>query len=300
MSKGAFAILLPVDADYKVLGYYFSDKRVNFEISSNIFLRLNLDHENKEYNLLKLKDVTIISYMHKIKGKIARKAHGIILGLILDEDDDSEKLRTPLKNAAESLEKLDLPNMSKEEFEEQLESIYNELLDTTSLLVDPNVIKDNVINRTKDLVSGKKKERTTAKELMDAIEAGDHLQVSENFKLAEDAIKDDDLKNAAKYYEKAAEYAEKLLEFELVKALREKAESLRKIPISKQSLERKVQLARSFLRKEQFNAAYIAYKKASEIAKELMLPVEEEEYRLKSKALQDFYQVDQEFQKKKQ
>ncbi|MHA1147018.1 MAG: hypothetical protein ACTSR8_02120 [Promethearchaeota archaeon] len=299
MPKGIFTILLPIEADYKVLGYYFSDKRLEFEVSSNIFLRLNLDHENNEYNLLKLKDVTIISYLHKAKGRFARKAAGLIIGLILDEDDDSEKLRVPLKNVAESLEKLELLNISKEEIETQLEKFYNELLDTISLLVDPNIVKDNVINRTKDLLSGKKKERTIAKELMDAIEAGDHLKVSENYKLAEEAVKDDDLKGAVKFYEKAAEFAERLLEKELAKSLIEKAESLRKIPMSKQNLERKVQQARNFLRKEQFNAAYIAYKKASEIAKELMLPDEEEEYRLKSKALQDFYQVDQEFKKKK-
>ena len=155
-------------------------------------------------------------------------------------------------------------------------------------------------NRTKELVSGKKKDRTIATELMDAIQAEVHISVSDNYKLAEEAVKNDDLKTAAKYYEKAAEFAEKLLEMDLVKDLKEKAESLRKIPTSKQKLQDKVQQARNFLRKEQFNAAYVAYKVASEIAKELMLPDEEEEYRLKSKALQDFYQVDQEFKKKKQ
>ena len=64
-------------------------------------------------------------------------------------------------------------------------------------------------------------------------------------------------------------------------------------------LEKKIQEARNFLRHEQFNVAYVAYRKASEMAKELLLPDEEEEFRLKSKALQEFYQVDQKFKKKK-
>ena len=54
MPKGSFVILNPIDADYRVLGYYNKSKS-DFEITNDLFLRLNLDHSKNEYNLLKLK-----------------------------------------------------------------------------------------------------------------------------------------------------------------------------------------------------------------------------------------------------
>ena len=87
MPKGTFVILIPLDADYKVLGYFNKSKSI-FEITSDLFLRLNLDHSKNEYNLLKLKDYQIFSYIYNFKGKLTRKASGIIIGLLLDEKPD--------------------------------------------------------------------------------------------------------------------------------------------------------------------------------------------------------------------
>ncbi|GAI72141.1 unnamed protein product [marine sediment metagenome] len=47
-----------------------------------------------------------------------------------------------------------------------------------------------------------------------------------------------------------------------------------------------------------FHSAYISYKKASELSKKLVDFNKEEEYRLKSKALEEFYKVDEEYKKK--
>ncbi|MFW9821735.1 MAG: hypothetical protein ACFFE4_02295, partial [Candidatus Thorarchaeota archaeon] len=59
-----------------------------------------------------------------------------------------------------------------------------------------------------------------------------------------------------------------------------------------------VQDARSFLRNEDFHNAYLSYRKASEISKKLVQFDKEEEYRLKSRALEEFHKVDQKFKKK--
>ena len=56
MPIGSFVIVLPLDKDYKVLGYYFKEGKSDFEISNDLFLRLNLDHSKDEYSLLKLKE----------------------------------------------------------------------------------------------------------------------------------------------------------------------------------------------------------------------------------------------------
>jgi len=84
MPAGSFVILLPLDMDYKVLGYYFKEGKSNFEIKSDLFLRLNLDHSKDEFNLLKLQDYTIVSFLYKFKGKLARKASGVIIGILLN------------------------------------------------------------------------------------------------------------------------------------------------------------------------------------------------------------------------
>jgi hypothetical protein len=75
LPKGSFVILIPLDADYRVLGYYNKSKS-DFEITNDLFLRLNLDHSKDEYNLLKLKENQIFSYVYNFKGKLARKASG--------------------------------------------------------------------------------------------------------------------------------------------------------------------------------------------------------------------------------
>ncbi|MFX1480255.1 MAG: hypothetical protein ACFFCI_19250, partial [Promethearchaeota archaeon] len=130
MPKGCFVVLIPTDADYKVMGYYFKERETNFEITNDLFLRLNLDHSKNDYDLLKLKEERILSYFYKLKGKLARRASGIIIGLLMTEEDEVEKFRSALKEAAEALEipSLKILTKSKEEFEIILKDIYFEHL----------------------------------------------------------------------------------------------------------------------------------------------------------------------------
>ncbi|MHA1457787.1 MAG: hypothetical protein ACTSR5_17750, partial [Promethearchaeota archaeon] len=59
-----------------------------------------------------------------------------------------------------------------------------------------------------------------------------------------------------------------------------------------------VQDARNSLRNEDFHSAYVGYKKASELSKKLIDFEGEEEYRLKSKALEEFFIIDEKYKKK--
>jgi hypothetical protein len=60
-----------------------------------------------------------------------------------------------------------------------------------------------------------------------------------------------------------------------------------------------IQDAKNAIKNENFRSAYIFYKKAADLSKELMQANKEEEYNLKSKALQDFYNADMKFKGKK-
>ncbi|MGV9200341.1 MAG: hypothetical protein ACOC4M_16160, partial [Promethearchaeia archaeon] len=88
---------------------------------------------------------------------------------------------------------------------------------------------------------------------------------------------------------------EELREESLKKNLLEKSENAKRVPEMIEERDDAVEEARDYLRDEDFNKAYQWYKKASELSKELMQVKKEEEYRLKAKALQDFYRVDQRF-----
>ncbi len=301
MPSGCFVILLPTDSDYKIMGYYFKEGKIDFEISNDLFLRLNLDHSKNEYNLLKIKDLQIFSYIYNFKGKITRKAYGIIIGLFLNESDKPEKFRSSLKEAAEAFEipSLHILTKSREEFEIILKDVYLEHLEPLIDILQPEALKDSIINITKFMLSGEKQERKIAQDLVQKIENGEHTKISENYKIAEKAVKALDYEKAAKFYNKAAEIAESLYIMDIATSLKEKSDFSQRIPELSKERERIVQEARNALRNEDFHTAYTFYRKAGDISKKLVQFDKEEEYRLKSKALEDFYNIDQKYRKNK-
>jgi len=162
MPVGCFVILLPLDADYKILGYYNKEGKSEFEITNDLFLRLNLDHSKDEYNLL------------NFKGKLARKASGVIIGLLFNENDRPEKFRSALKEGAEAVEVLGLNilTMVPEEFEQLLKDIYLEHLEPLVDILRPEALKNSIIAITKLMLSGGKQERKIAQDLLKKVEEG--------------------------------------------------------------------------------------------------------------------------------
>jgi hypothetical protein len=148
------------------------------------------------------------------------------------------------------------------------------------------------------MLSGGKKERKIAQELLEKIEAGDHIKISEFYATAENAIKTQDFEKAAKFYLKAGEFAEQLYIIDVADSLKEKGEFSKRTPELSKEREKLIEEARNFLRNEDFHNAYISYREASEISKKLVQFDKEEEYRLKSKALEDFHRIDQKYSKK--
>ncbi|MFX1316699.1 MAG: hypothetical protein ACFE9T_12610 [Promethearchaeota archaeon] len=301
MPIGCFAILLPTDSDYKILGYYFKEAKSDFVVTNNLFLRLNLDHSKNEFNLLKLKELQrIFSYFYKFKGKLSRNATGIILGLLLSEDEKPEKFRSLLKEAAEAFEipSLNILKKSKDEMKIILKDIYLEHLEPLIDILQPDALRNSIKNITKFMLSGGKKERSIAQELLQKIEDGEHTKIADYYNTAESSLKSLDYEKATKFYNKAAEIAERLYLMDVSDSLKEKANFSQQVPEFSKERDRAVQEARNALRNEDFHTAYTHYKKASELSKKLIEFDKEEEYRLKSKALEDFYSIDQKYSKK--
>jgi len=297
MPAGSFVIILPLDKDYKVLGYYFKDGNSIFEVTSNIFLRLHLDHSKDEYNLLSLKGIRLFSFFYTLQGKIARKASSIIIGLLLNENDQPEKFRAPLKEAAEAIEVLgsEVLDMPQDKFEQVLKDIYLEHLEPLTDILKPEALRESIINITKLMLSGGKKERSIAQDLLKRVENRDHEKISENYESAENALKSLEYEKATKLFTKASQIAEELYILDIAEILKEKSSFSIKIPNLSKKRNKLVQDARNSLRNEDFHSAYEAYKKASELSKKLIDFEKEEEYRLKSKALEEFYLVDKKY-----
>ena len=300
MPMGSFVILLPLDADYKILGYFNKEKKSEFGITNDLFLRLNLDHSKDEFTLLKLKDHRIFSYLYNFKGKLARKASGVIVGLLLNENDEPEKFRSALKEGAEAVEVLGLAilTMNPEEFEPLLKDIYLEHLEPLVDILKPEALKASVIATTKLMLSGGKQERKIAQDLLKKVEEGEHTKITENFNNANNALKMLEYEKASKFFKRSAEIAEELYIIDIAESLREKANFSGDVPSMAKARDKLINEARNFLRGEDFHSAYISYKKASELSKKLVDFGKEEEYRLKSKALEEFYKVDEKFKKK--
>ncbi len=297
MPAGSFVIILPLDKDYKVLGYYFKDGNSIFEVTSNIFLRLHLDHSKDDYNLLSLKGIRLFSFFYTLEGKIARKASSIIIGLLLNENDQPEKFRAPLKEAAVAIEVLgsEVLDMPQDKFEQVLKDIYLEHLEPLTDILKPEALRESIINITKLMLSGGKKERTIAQDLLKRVENRDHEKISENYESAENALKSLEYEKATKLFTKASQIAEELYVLDIAEILKEKSSFSIKIPNLSKKRNKLVQDARNSLRNEEFHSAYEAYKKASELSKKLLDFEKEEEYRLKSKALEEFYLVDKKY-----
>jgi len=300
MPFGYFVILLPLDADFKILGYYHKEIKSDFEITNDLFLRLNLDHSKDEFTLLKLKEHRLFSYLYNFKGKLARKASGIIIGLLFYESEKPEKFRSALKEGAEAVEVLGLKvlTMNSEEFEPLLKDIYLAHLEPLVDILKPEALKASIIAITKLMLSGGKQERKIAQDLLKKVEEGEHSKITENFNDANDALKMLEYEKASKLFKKAAEIAKELYIIDIAESLSEKANFSGDVPSMAKARDKLVREARNFLRGEDFHSAYISYKKASELSKKLVDFSKEEEYRLKSKALEEFYKVDEKYKKK--
>ncbi len=300
MPMGSFVVLLPLDADYKILGYYNKEGKSEFEITNDLFLRLNLDHSKNEFTLLKLKEHRLFSYIYNFKGKLARKASGVIIGLLFNETDKPEKFRSALKEGAEAVEVLGLKilTMNPEQFEPLLKDIYLAHLEPLVDILKPEALKASVIAVTKLMLSGGKQERKIAQDLLKKVEEGEHSKITENFNNANNALKTLEYEKASKLFKRAAEIAKELYIIDIAESLREKANFSGDVPSMAKARDKLVREARNFLKGEDFHSAYISYKKASDLSKKLVDFSKEEEYRLKSKALEEFSKVDERYKKK--
>ena len=227
------------------------------------------------------------------------KAERYFFGLLFNENDKPENYGYNGLGPPAAVEVLGLKilTMSPEEFEPLLKDIYLAHLEPLVDILKPEALKASIIAITKLMLSGGKQERKIAQDLLKKVEEGEHVKISEYFNNADAALKALEYEKASKLFKKAAEIAEELYLLDIAESLKEKANFSGDVPNMSKKRDKHVFDARNFLRNEDFHSAYISYKKASDLSKKLVDFNKEEEYRLKSKALEEFYKVDEKYKK---
>jgi len=164
-------------------------------------------------------------YSSIIEGKGIKKNTFIGFMLRLDEDIVS------LKSIFEKIEERVVTNFSqdKKKLQSTLKGILNSILSLMEKLKEPKIIKETINEKTKKLLDeGKLQEARELIELIDKKKIPEKL--SQEVKLAEDALKESLYKKSKKSYLKAASLADQVRETEMALFLRKKGERVAAIP----------------------------------------------------------------------
>lgn len=164
-------------------------------------------------------------YSSIIEGKDIKKNTFIGFMLRLEEDIVS------LKSIFEKIEETVVTNFSqdKKKLQSTLKGILNSILSLMEKLKEPKIIKETINEKTKKLLDeGKLQEARELIELIDKKKIPEKL--SQEVKLAEDALKESLYKKSKKSYLKAASLADQVRETEMALFLRKKGERVAAIP----------------------------------------------------------------------
>ena len=164
-------------------------------------------------------------YSSKIEGKDIKKNTFIGFMLRLEEDIVS------LKSIFEKIEERVVTNFSqdKKKLQSTLKGILNSILSLMEKLKEPKIIKETINEKTKKLLDeGKLQEARELIELIDKKKIPEKL--SQEVKLAEDALKESLYKKSKKSYLKAASLADQVRETEMALFLRKKGNRVGDIP----------------------------------------------------------------------
>jgi hypothetical protein len=267
---------------------YYENESEKVEIDNNIILKLRMGLSDKKLETLVTPNYTIVSYIMDFKKEKAN--HQSITGVILKPTDNPNNFRNQIKIASENLTKI--INSSNVEINNQLKSVYDELFETPTVLLNQTELETRLKDRVKQLTKEGKFDQ--AKEMLDLIKKVPKKLFEAN-KNAEKAIEVNDLDTAERELKKAQKFAEDLGEYEQAKLLSERAKIVKQIPKLEEARKDEVKKAKESLRKDDFHEAYVHFKNAADLSKKLMDSRGTEEYTLKADALAKFAEINKRF-----
>ncbi|MHA1338734.1 MAG: hypothetical protein ACTSRZ_16070 [Promethearchaeota archaeon] len=290
MPFGCFILEIDDNSKAKLRSSYFPTKNDSIEINDRIILKIRVQHSEKKIATITESNYSIVSIIEDFKRNKAN--HQLIFGLILKPNDNPTNFKEQLKIALNEI--MDNPLVDDSELSEKLKNIYEEFLETPTVLLNLNEIEERMKERIKDLNKQGKFEE--AKKMIDLIKKVPKKLYQAN-KNAQKAIEKGDLDAAERELKKAVKYAEEIGEKEQANMLSEKVKMVKQIPKLKEKRKEELKKARESLRNEDFEKAYKHFKNAAELSKKLLDPYGAEEYLLKAEALSKFSEVHKRFHK---
>ena len=222
MPIGIFLYEIDQSFGPNVLADYYITKD---KASTGILKEFSEKHIKKDLADASGRDEKFRYYSSIIEGKDIKKNTFIGFMLRLEEDIVS------LKSIFEKIEEKVVTNFSqdKKKLQSTLKGILNSILSLMEKLKEPKIIKETINEKTKKLLDeGKLQEARELIELIDKKKIPEKL--SQEVKLAEDALKESLYKKSKKSYLKAASLADQVRETEMALFLRKKGERVGNIP----------------------------------------------------------------------
>ena len=222
MPIGIFLYEIDQSFGPNVLADYYITKD---KASTGILKDFAEKHIKKELTDASGRDEKFRYYSSKIEGKDIKKNTFIGFMLRLEEDIVS------LKSIFEKIEERVVTNFSqdKKKLQSTLKGILNSILSLMEKLKEPKIIKETINEKTKKLLDeGKLQEARELIELIDKKKIPEKL--SQEVKIAEEALKGSLYKKSKKGYLKAAALADQVRETEMALFLRKKGDRVGDIP----------------------------------------------------------------------
>jgi len=288
MPKGCFILEIDSKSKSQLRTLYFPQESDSIQFDDALILKIRVQHSEKKLATIIERDYIIVSILEEfIRDK---NRHQLIFGVILRTSDNPTNFREQLKLAIDEL--MENPTLNDNELKQKVIDLYNEYLETPTVLLNLKEIENRIKDKIKELNEKGKYEE--AKKMIDLLKKVPKKLYQAN-KEAQKAIERRDLDTAEREFRKAIKYAEDLGELEQVKLLSEKVKIIKQIPKLEEERKEEVKKAREALRNEDFEEAFKHYKNAAELSKKLFDSKGAEEYYLKSEALAKFSEVHKRF-----
>lgn len=219
MPSGVFMYEIDETFGPKMIAEYYIEGKLNLEAVKTLAEKHGNDVKDATS---KFGDETYYSSLISAKG-IQDK---IYLGFLLKLGEDIVSLKSLFKSIEERIAQ-DFNKKDKNAMQDLLSDTMTSILSLLDKLKNPKIIHDKINEKTKKMLDDGK--ISEAKELIDLGEKIPNLLATE-VQQAEALVKQKQFKKAVKNYLKAAEYASKIQELEMVSFLETKAENVGNLP----------------------------------------------------------------------
>ncbi len=291
MAYGSFFLILNPNAKIEKKIFFFEDESpIKKKLEDNVLLRIRMGHSDKNFVLNYFPGFQVYSYKYEMREK--GKNYIFIGGVILDKEENSVYHKDAIK--AFVMKMVDNRNKNEEELKKSLIEFHPIHFQKPHIILDKKEVEKRLSERVKSLnVEGKFDEANELLAKMKKIPK----KLYKTHEIAEKALRSGDYDKAEKEFENAKKYANDLGEKDLVSMYKGKIQLAKKTPTLLKKRDAFIDQALDALRKDSFDKAQRAFKKAGDISEELMDSMRAEEYSLKAKALAEYVKVDKKFSK---